>query len=29
LITMAYVTSSLVLFNYLQRKLSERCHLEC
>jgi hypothetical protein len=23
------VTSSLVLFNYLQRKLSERCHLEC
>jgi len=27
LITMVYVTSSLVLFNYLQRKLSERCHL--
>jgi hypothetical protein len=23
-----YVTSSLVLFNYLQRKLSERCPRE-
>jgi hypothetical protein len=28
LITTAYVILSLVLFNYLQRRLSGQCHLE-